>query len=133
MRVRVAAALVILWMAGVTMPELAWTQTPTQGRPGNTGPSRTAPKPRGDVMAKPGDDKNAPVTVDADGDISGYGTVTGAVTNVGTITAVGGTLELTGSVTGVGTIAVDPDAALQLALGGSAGTAVGRAVSCLKL
>ncbi len=49
------------------MPQLGWTQTPFQGRPGNTGPSRAAPKPRAaDAAAKPTDDKNAPVTVDAD-------------------------------------------------------------------
>ena len=62
-----------------------------------------------------------PVTIGPNGDISGYGTVTGAVTNAGTVTATGGRLELTGSVTGVGILAVDPGATLLLDLGGSAG------------
>ena len=62
-----------------------------------------------------------PVTVYANGDISGYGTITGAVTDLGTITANGGTLELTGSVTGIGTLVVDPGATLLLDLGTSSG------------
>jgi T5SS/PEP-CTERM-associated repeat protein len=62
-----------------------------------------------------------PVTIAANGDISGYGTITGAVTNVGTITAIGGTLELTGSIAGVGLLAVDPGATLLLDLGANVG------------
>jgi lipopolysaccharide export system protein LptA len=62
-----------VWMAllmGVAIlsgAEVGWAQQPFQGKPGNTGPSRAAPKPRaGDATSKPGDERNAPVTVDAD-------------------------------------------------------------------
>ena len=75
----------------------------------------------GDLSLAGGTVQTDPVTVDAQGNISGYGTVTGAVTNIGTITANGGTLELTGSVTGIGTLLVDPGAAMQLDQGSSSG------------
>jgi lipopolysaccharide export system protein LptA len=66
-KARVALAALLLWVASLQGPELGWTQTPSQGRPGNPAPSGVAPKPRsGDALAKPGDDRNAPVTVDAD-------------------------------------------------------------------
>jgi T5SS/PEP-CTERM-associated repeat protein len=61
------------------------------------------------------------VTIDAQGNITGFGTVTGTVSNIGTITANGGTLVLTGTVTGIGSLVVDPGSALQLDLGGGAG------------
>jgi T5SS/PEP-CTERM-associated repeat protein/uncharacterized repeat protein (TIGR03803 family) len=54
------------------------------------------------------------VTIDAAGDISGYGTVTGSVVDNGSITATGGTLDLTGDVSGDGTLILTPDGALQL-------------------
>jgi T5SS/PEP-CTERM-associated repeat protein len=54
------------------------------------------------------------VTIDAAGDISGYGTVTGSVVDNGSITATGGTLDLTGDVSGAGTLILTPDASLQL-------------------
>jgi T5SS/PEP-CTERM-associated repeat protein len=62
------------------------------------------------------------VTIDAAGDISGYGTVTGPIVDNGSITATGGTLDLTGDVSGGGTLILMPDAALQLE-GTIAGTA----------
>ena len=58
-----------------------------------------------------------PVTIDADGDISGYGTVTGATSNNGTVTAVGGLLDMTGSITGAGTLAIENGATLELGSG----------------
>jgi Hint domain len=58
-----------------------------------------------------------PVTVDADGDISGYGTVTGTTTNNGTVIAVGGLLDMTGSITGAGTLAIENGATLELGSG----------------
>jgi lipopolysaccharide export system protein LptA len=64
---RAAWVAVIMWVATLSGAELGWAQQPFQGKPGNTGPSRQAPKPRaGDATSKPGDDRNAPVTVDAD-------------------------------------------------------------------
>jgi hypothetical protein len=60
-----------------------------------------------------------PVTVDADGDISGYGTVTGATTNLGTVIAVGGLLDMAGSISGAGTLAIENGATLEL--GGGVG------------
>jgi len=62
------------------------------------------------------------VTLAAQGDISGFGTVAGAVTNAGTIIANGGALELTGGVAGSGSLMVDSGATLLLSLGASAGT-----------
>jgi hypothetical protein len=55
-----------------------------------------------------------PVTIDANGDITGYGTVTGTTTNNGTVTAVGGALDLTGSIAGAGTLVIDNAATLEL-------------------
>jgi hypothetical protein len=58
--------------------------------------------------------KTDPVTVDASGNIVGYGTITGGETVNGTVTADGGTLDLTGDVGGSGTLTFTPGAALQL-------------------
>ena len=55
-----------------------------------------------------------PVTIDADGNISGYGMITGAETANGTIAAAGGTLDITGDITGTGTLTFVPGGALQL-------------------
>ena len=55
-----------------------------------------------------------PVTVYANGNISGYGTITGAITNNGTISAVGGTLEVTGSVSGSGLLELASGSTLKL-------------------
>ncbi len=61
-----------------------------------------------------GDIDTDPVTVDANGNISGYGILTGSETTNGTITAEGGTLELEGAITGSGTLLVDAGSTLQL-------------------
>jgi lipopolysaccharide export system protein LptA len=64
---RAARIALILWVATLPGADLGWAQQPIQGKPGNTGPSRTPPKARaGDATSKPADDRNAPVTVDAD-------------------------------------------------------------------
>ena len=55
-----------------------------------------------------------PITVDANGNISGYGTITGGETNNGTITASGGSLDITGDVAGSGTLTFNGSAALTL-------------------
>ncbi|MBS0640561.1 MAG: Hint domain-containing protein, partial [Proteobacteria bacterium] len=55
-----------------------------------------------------------PVSVDADGNITGNGTITGAIATAGTITAAGGTLTLTDDVTGPGTLAIADNATLDL-------------------
>ena len=65
-----------------------------------------------------------PVTIDANGNITGYGTVTGAQTNNGTVTAAGGLLDLTGSITGAGTLVIDNAATLELGGAISAGQIV---------
>jgi len=64
---RAARIALVLGVATLPGAEVGWAQQPIQGKPGNTGPSRTAPKARtGDATSKPADDRNAPVTVDAD-------------------------------------------------------------------
>lgn len=55
-----------------------------------------------------------PITVDSGGNITGYGTITGAMANSGTITASGGVLDITGDVTGSGTLVIDGGASLLL-------------------
>jgi hypothetical protein len=55
-----------------------------------------------------------PVTVDAGGNITGDGTITGAETVNGNVTATGGTLDITGNVSGSGTLTADAGASLQL-------------------
>jgi hypothetical protein len=55
-----------------------------------------------------------PVTIDAGGNITGYGTITGSETANGTVTASGGTLDITGDITGSGTLTFASGAALQL-------------------
>jgi lipopolysaccharide export system protein LptA len=67
--VRPARRIVVLLIGLVALvcPGPGWGQAPTASRPGAPAPARVAPKARaGDVMAKPGQDKDAPVTVDAD-------------------------------------------------------------------
>ena len=54
-----------------------------------------------------------PVTVNANGNISGYGTLTGNLTDNGTITASGGTLTIIGNVSGSGALNITPAAALE--------------------
>jgi len=54
------------------------------------------------------------IEIDAAGDISGFGTVTGSVVDSGSISAEGGTLDLTGDVSGSGTLSVTSDATLHL-------------------
>ncbi len=55
-----------------------------------------------------------PITVDADGNINGYGTITGSFANSGTVTASGGTLELTGELSGTGTFVIAANSTLLL-------------------
>ena len=55
-----------------------------------------------------------PVTVDAGGNISGFGKITGAETVNGTVTAQGGTLDLTGNISGSGKLTFATGASLQL-------------------
>ena len=56
----------VIGLASLASPGSGWGQGPAS-RPGAGAPARGAPKPRmGDAMARPGEDKNAPVTVDAD-------------------------------------------------------------------
>ncbi len=55
-----------------------------------------------------------PVTVDAQGNISGFGTLTGAIVDTGAITATGGTLTLTDAISGPGTLNIATGAALEL-------------------
>ena len=55
-----------------------------------------------------------PVTVDPQGNISGFGKLTGAITDTGAITATGGTLVLTDAISGQGTLNIATGAALEL-------------------
>jgi hypothetical protein len=55
-----------------------------------------------------------PMTIAADGDVFGYGAITGAETVDGVITASGGVLDLAGDVTGAGTLSFTPGASLLL-------------------
>lgn len=55
-----------------------------------------------------------PVTVDAQGNITGFGKLIGAITDTGAITASGGTLDLTDAISGPGTLNMAAGASLQL-------------------
>jgi hypothetical protein len=68
----------------------------------------------GTLLLQGGTLNTDPITVDASGNISGYGTLTGDETINGTATAAGGTLDLTGNIGGSGTLTLDAGAALQL-------------------
>ena len=63
----------------------------------------------GGVLDPPGQ-----IAVDAGGDISGFGTVVGAIDDTGRVTAAGGTLDVTGDVSGTGALTITSPGALQL-------------------
>ena len=65
--IRATGIVSLMFIALLAVADSGWAQQPFQGKPANAAPSRPAPKPRaGDATSKPGDDRNAPVTVDAD-------------------------------------------------------------------
>ena len=67
MRCRLAALTLAVCLAGLQWSQLGWAQTPQRGRPASPAPSSGAPKSRpSDPLARPGNGKNAAVTVDAD-------------------------------------------------------------------
>jgi hypothetical protein len=70
--------------------------------------------PGGNLVLQGGTIVTDPVTVDASGNISGYGTITGNETANGTITASGGTLDITGNVNGTGALTFNSGASLLL-------------------
>jgi hypothetical protein len=55
-----------------------------------------------------------PVTVDSEGNISGFGMITGDETVNGTITASGGALDIAGNINGTGVLTFDAGAALAI-------------------
>jgi lipopolysaccharide export system protein LptA len=60
-------AAALLWLVGLLWSAAGWAQTPPRSRPAPPEPSSAAPRPRpSDPLGRPGGDKNAPVTVDAD-------------------------------------------------------------------
>ena len=64
---RLVTAALLLWLAGVLGSSVGWAQTRERSRPASPAPTNAAPKPRAsDPLARPGGDKDAPVTVDAD-------------------------------------------------------------------
>ena len=68
MRRRLAMTALLVGLVSLQGPWPGWGQTAPQNRPTSPAPARAVPKPRpADPLARPaGDDKNAPVTVDAD-------------------------------------------------------------------
>jgi lipopolysaccharide export system protein LptA len=68
MRQRLAMTALLVGLMGLQGPGPGWGQTAPRNRPTSPAPAHAAPKPRpADPLARPaGDDKNAPVTVDAD-------------------------------------------------------------------
>lgn len=67
MTCRLAALTLALCLAGLQWSQPGWAQTPQRGRPASPAPSSGAPKSRpSDPLARPGNGKNAAVTVDAD-------------------------------------------------------------------
>jgi hypothetical protein len=72
----------------------------------------------GGTLATPG------LTVAAGGTLSGYGTVTGAITDNGLIAVTDPTLTLTGSLSGTGSVLIDADSTLILGAGAASGTSI---------
>ena len=64
---------------------------------------------------------NATLDIDSGAALSGFGTISGSVTNAGTITASGGTLHLTGPIAGGGGLVAAAGAVLDLTTGGTLG------------
>jgi hypothetical protein len=68
----------------------------------------------GNLLLQGGTLLTDPVTIDAGGNISGFGKIIGSETVNGTITAEGGTLDITGYVSGAGALTFNPDGTLFL-------------------
>jgi lipopolysaccharide export system protein LptA len=69
MRPGPATTVLLLCLAGLSQSTLGWAQAPPRSRPSAPVPAGAAPAPASrpsDPLARPGADKNAPVTVDAD-------------------------------------------------------------------